>query len=293
MMEDIESATPALCRLQLGAELRRLRRDAGLKSGQVAKRLLWSPSKLTRLESGDNVVVEPDDTAALCALYGADPDTRSLLNTYATVTKTKQDRWDEPRDQPSVRPGLHAFIGIEASAASVRVYASEYVPGLLQTATYARETHRAAPMRFSSEEIEVRVAARTARQGLLLREEKPLESYFILNESLLRRRAMGREATREQLRHIAEVSTLHNVRVQVLPYSAGLHNSMACSFSLFRFTKVSASEPIVYLENMPSRALIGYASVVDEYERAFSDLLGLSLSPHDSLDMIRVTIEEL
>ncbi len=79
MITDVEAATPALCRLQLGSELRQLRLAAGLKGAQVVKKLIWSPSKLTRLETGENSTVEPADVMALCEIYGADPETAARL----------------------------------------------------------------------------------------------------------------------------------------------------------------------------------------------------------------------
>ncbi|MFE2873379.1 helix-turn-helix domain-containing protein [Embleya sp. NPDC059259] len=293
MIEDIESATPALCRLQLGAELRRLRHRADLKSSQVARRLRWSPSKVTRVEHGDNAVVEPDDAVMLCDLYGADPATRSLLHDYAVVTKTKQNRWESPGNQPTVQPTLHAFIGLERSAAAVRCYASEYVPGLLQTAAYARETHRSAPRKFSGEEIDLQVTTRMARQAVLHREESPLELFAILNEAVLRRHAGDSAVTREQLQHLANISTLENVQVQVVPFSLGFHAGMNGPFTIFRFARASPSRPIVYLENMAANWVVAHEAVIDGYERAFSDLQVLAPSSREARDMIHKVIKEI
>ncbi|MGC0416104.1 helix-turn-helix domain-containing protein [Embleya sp. AB8] len=293
MTDDIEPATPALCRLQLGAELRRLRRRAELKSSQVAKRLLWSPSKLTRLEQGDNVVVEPDDTTSLCDLYGADPETRSLLNDYATVTKSKQDEWRSPRAQPAIGPTLHAFIGLEAAATTRRAYASECVPGLLQTQAYTREIHRVSPIRLGSDEIDLHVATRMARQEALHRADEPPQLLFILNESVLRRRVGDPAVAREQLEHIADISTLHNVRVQVVPFTVRFHVGMICSFDILRFAKAAASRPIVHLETMASAWVVGRESAVDAYERAFQDLQALAPSPEETRDLIHRAIKEL
>ncbi|OPC79214.1 transcriptional regulator [Embleya scabrispora] len=293
MIEDIESATPALCRLQLGAELRRLRHRADLKSSQVAKRLLWSPSKVTRLEYGDNVVVEPEDAVMLCELYRADPATRTLLRDYAVVTKTKEDRWASGGDDALVRPTLHAFIGLEASAVALRCYASDYVPGLLQTEAYARATHKAVPGMFSTEEIEARVATRMARKEVLHRAEAPLDLRVILSESVLLRHAGGSAVARKQLEHIAEVSTLDNVQVQVLPFSLGIHAGMSGPFTLIRFAKNSTLRPIVYLENMAASWVVGQATVIDGYERAFSDLQALAPGPQEAREMIHEAIREM
>ncbi|OPC79194.1 transcriptional regulator [Embleya scabrispora] len=293
MMEDIESATPALCRLQLGAELRRLRREAGLKSSQVAKRLLWSPSKVTRLEYGDNVVVEPDDTAMLCGLYKADAETRSLLIDYATVTRTKQDRWASTGAHPSVGPTVHAFLGLEASATVVRDYESDYVPGLLQTEAYARAIHRTELRNYSSEEIEMRVAARMARQAALYRAEGPLELFVILSESVLRRRGGDSTVTVEQLKHIAEISTMRNVHVQVVPFSLGIHIGMSGPFTIIRFARASLAKPIVYLESMAASWVVARDSTIDTYEHNFRELQVLAPGPQEARNMIHEAIKEI
>ncbi|MFI1385865.1 helix-turn-helix domain-containing protein [Embleya sp. NPDC020886] len=282
MTQDIELGTPALCRLQLGVELRRLRCDAGLKSGQVAKRLRWSPSKLTRLEYGDNAIVEPEDAAMLCGLYKADTETRSLLVDYAWVTKTKQDRWTSTGEHPAVRPTIAAFVGLEASAAARREYEADYVPGLLQTEAYARAIHQTASKPYSPEEIELRVATRMSRQAVLYRAEAPLELFVILNESVLRRRAGDSAVTREQLEHIAEVSTLRNVLVQVMPFGLGVHLGMTGSFTIMRFGRSSVTRPIVYMENMAANWVVAQESIVDSYEHAFSELQVRAPGPQEA-----------
>ncbi|MEU0940886.1 helix-turn-helix transcriptional regulator [Embleya sp. NPDC005971] len=292
MIEDIESATPALCRLQLGAELRRLRHRADLKSSQVARRLRWSPSKVTRVEYGDNAVVEPDDAVMLCDLYGADPATRSLLHDFAVVTKTKQNRWQSSGDHPAVQPTLHTFVELERAAVALRCYASKYVPGLLQTAAYARETHRTAVSRFSADEIELRVATRLSRQVALHREDAPLELFVILNEGVLRRTADS-AMTREQLRHLASMSTLDNVQVQVIPFAAGFHTGMNGPFTIFRFAKTSAARPIVYLENLAASWVIAQETVIENYERAFSELQALAPGPREARNIIHKVLKEI
>jgi transcriptional regulator with XRE-family HTH domain len=72
MVGPIESASPALCRLHLSTELRRLREEKGLTAGEVARRFHWAPSKMTRLEKGDDGVIKPSDVMLLCQIYDAD-----------------------------------------------------------------------------------------------------------------------------------------------------------------------------------------------------------------------------
>lgn len=292
MTGDIESATPALCRLQLGTELRRLRLRAGFKAGAVAKRLLWSPSKITRLEKGDNAIVELSDVMALCAVYGADAETRSVLEGYAVVTKTRRDWWQSPEYRPVIRPSLKAFLGQEATAERLHTYESEFVPGLLQTVDYVRAIHQAAHASLSDEDVERLVTVRITRQEVLRRSDSPLRLTAIVNEAVLRREVGGPEVTRNQLGHIIDVAKLPNVRVQVVPFKLGLHPGMGGPFMILAFHKDAGLKPIVYLENLADAWVTREDRDVAKYQEAFEELQAVAPGPRESLHMIDEAIKE-
>ncbi|MFI2213745.1 helix-turn-helix domain-containing protein [Streptomyces sp. NPDC020141] len=293
MITDIESATPALCRLHLGTELRQLRQAAGLKANQVVRRLIWSPSKLTRLETGENATVEPSDVIALCDMYGADAEKRLLLTAYAVVTKTKRDWWQTAEYRPAISPTFKAYLGLEETAASMHKYEAEYVPGLLQTEEYVRAIYQVAHENRDAAEIDKHVAVRMARQEVLRRNELPLRFTAVVNEAVLYREVGGPSVARAQLEHIAEVvSSLPAVRVQVIPFKSGAHTGMNGAFTILSFREGDALKPIVYLENLGDAQVIRSAPDVDQYERAFTDLQADALGPQESLSMIREAIKE-
>ncbi|MFF3460709.1 helix-turn-helix domain-containing protein [Streptomyces sp. NPDC002730] len=293
MIEDVGAAAPALCRLQLAVELRALRDTSGLTASEVAKRLVVSPSKVNRLEAGENGVVEPADVMALCGIYGADPEQRATLVGYATVTKTKKDWWQEREYAPVIPPGFKAYLGQEATASALHNYESEYVPGLLQTEAYVRALHRRAHEGLSREEIDRLVAVRMTRQEVLHRNESPLRLIAIINEAVLRRRVGSAEVMREQLEHVAELaSTLPNVRVQVVPFEAGEHPGMNGAFTILQFRERDPFNPIVYLENLADAWVVRKQADVDRHEEAFTDLQAFAPGHPESLSMIKNAIEE-
>ncbi|NGO67458.1 helix-turn-helix domain-containing protein [Streptomyces boncukensis] len=293
MNSDAESATPALCRLQLGCELKQLRQSAGLKANQVVKQLIWSPSKLTRLESGENAAVEPADVMALCEIYGADKETRETLLGYASVTKTKRDWWQSPEHRPAIRPGLKAFLGLEATASALQTYHSEFVPGLLQCAAYVRAIYDSSDRASDPDELDRFVATRVARQDVLHRENAPLKLTAIINEAVLRRAVGGADVMREQLNHLAEVAdSLPNVRIQVMPFSHGAHTGMNGSFVVLRFPERLALKPIVYLENLADAWVNRREADVSRYTEAFTDLQALAPGPKESLKLIKEAAKE-
>lgn len=293
MIEDAGSAAPALCRLQLAVELRALRVARNLTASEVAKRLVVSPSKINRLEAGENGVVEPADVIALCEIYGADTELRATLVGYATVTKTKKDWWQEREYAPVIRPGFKAYLGQEATASALHNYEAEYVPGLLQTEPYVRALHRRAHEGLSPEEIDRLVAVRMTRQEVLHRKGSPLRLIAILNEAVLRRRVGSADVMREQLQHIADVATrLPNVRVQVVPFEAGEHPGMNGAFTILQFRERDPFPPIVYLENLSDAWVVRKEADVDRYEEAFTDLQAFAPGHPGSLSMIKKAIEE-
>lgn len=293
MITEIESASPALCRLQLGSELRRLRMIAGLKSAQVVRRLLWSPSKLTRLEAGENVTVERSDVMALCEIYGAEKEIREVLLEYAAVTKTQRDWWHKPEYRPLISPDFRAFLGLEATAHSLYNYEAEFVPGLLQTEAYVRTIHQRALQRFSADEVERYVTVRMTRQDVLRRPPFPLKLTAVLNEAVLYRQVGDGALMRKQLTHIVEtVETLPNVRVQVVPFRAGAHPGMNGSFFVLRFPENASTKSLVYLENLADALVLRRAGAIERYGEAFTDLQALAPGPQESLNLIKKAIKE-
>ncbi|MCS0638340.1 helix-turn-helix domain-containing protein [Streptomyces sp. LP05-1] len=291
MHTDVESASPALCRLQLARELKQHRLAAGLRNGQVVKRLLWSASKITRLESGDNVTVEPADVIALCDMYGVDGDARALLVNYAAVTKTKRDWWQSAEYRQVITPSFRAYLGLEAAASAMQNYESEFVPGLLQIEPYVRVIHRRAHEGLSEEEIDKLVQVRVTRQAALTRTNAPLKFSAIINEAVLRRRVGDADVMRAQMNHIVEMASLPSVRVQVLPYRAGAHPGMNGAFILLRF-RDNGPKPIIYLENLADALVNRREEDVERYEDAFTDLQSLAPGPEESLSIIKEAIKE-
>ncbi|MEU6487294.1 helix-turn-helix transcriptional regulator [Streptomyces sp. NPDC046887] len=291
MNTDAESASPALCRLQLASELRQLRLAAGLTGSQVVDRMLWSASKITRLETAENAVVEPSDVIALCEMYGADSETRSQLETYAAVTKTKRDWWQSKEYRQAIKPSFRAYLRLEAAASALQTYQSEFVPGLLQTEEYVRGIYRRAHAGMSDDEIDRVIEIRMTRQEVLTRSASPLKFSAIINEAVLRRSVGGVEVMRSQLQHIAEVAVLPSVRVQVLPFRAGAHAGMDGAFALLRFRE-GGLKPIIYLENLTNALVHRQEEDVERYGDAFTDLQSLAPGPEESLGVIKEAIKE-
>src|SRR3984885_4171106 len=212
-----EVRSPTVRRRELGALLRALRNQNGLTVEQAADQLLCSPSKVSRMETGHGAAT-PRDIRDLCNLYDVTDQTeRDRLMTLAR--EGKQQAWWQSYDL-----GYATYVGLEAEAVAISDFQSSVVPGLLQTADYARAGHEGAMPRLSSEEIERRIEAKLTRQGLLTQANPP-SFRTVLDEAALHRMVGGRRVMGTQLERLIEAAHLPNVTIQIIPFTLGAHPS--------------------------------------------------------------------
>lgn len=219
---------PAVRRRKLGEELRALRDRTGLTSGEAARIAGWHQSKISRIETGRSGV-KPEDIRRLLDVYAevVSPEQRALLEALSASAAGPGPGGDTGRgrqwwhDYRGLLPQEYRdFISLEASARSARTVELSVVPGLLQTPEYARAVTRAALGGLPEPKVDALVDVRLARQSVL-RADPPLELSAVLDEAVLRRQIGGPGVMAAQLRHLAQVARLPQVRLQVLPFSVG------------------------------------------------------------------------
>jgi transcriptional regulator with XRE-family HTH domain len=272
---------------QLAAELRRLREAMGLTGEEVASRLNWSASKVSRIETS-RTAVTASDLRTLLDLYQITGSTRDRL---AELGRTANQRgwWDAYGETLSY--GYSTFLALENDAESERFYGQMLVPGILQTRAYAEEIMRASLLATPPGEVARRVDARMTRQHLLAKEE-PLRLTTILDESVLRRQVGGPGIMASQIAHLIEMAALPHLTLQIMPFSRGAHIAMTGSFSLLRFPGPTASY-VVYLENMTGELFIESEIESYHYALAFDRLAEFSLSPEESVDFAAQLAREI
>jgi transcriptional regulator with XRE-family HTH domain len=275
-----ERRSPTLRRRELGTLLRALRNERGLTVEQVAERLLCSPSKVSRMETGQRGATARD-IRDLCDLYEVtNPDERARLARLAV--EGKQQGWWQSFELVD----LATYVGLEEDATAIRSFKSTTVPGLLQTADYARVIHEAAALDLSSERIDQFIQVRMTRQQALFR-ESPLQLWAVLDEPVLHRLVGGYRVMRDQLWHMAEAAKMPNVTIQIVPFSVGAHPAMESSFDILDLGAVAPS--VVYVEGLAGNMYLERTQDLERYEKAFEILRGTALGPQDSLELITET----
>ena len=271
-------SSPTMRRRRLGSELRRLRESAELKILQVATALECSTSKISRIETGQ-VAVRTLDLRAILNLYEVEESHRETLIELARQSRAKTS-WQAKLEMSEVR----ILAELEAAAVFIRTFGGLLVPGLLQTAGYARAVIGALRPELSFAEVENRVELRLMRQAVLTEEDPP--SYWaIIDDAALRRPVGGRAVMREQLFQLIELAQLPNVTVQVLPYRVGAHAGMCGDFGILSFSEPT-DQDIVYLEHNAGDLYLDHREQKEQiarHLRAFDYLIPEALRPDESI----------
>ena len=184
---------------------------------------------MSRLENGNQTATAADVRAWARALGVSDEvvdelvdDLRSLRVEYATWRRQLR-----AGHAPRQRVGQV----LEANTAAVRDLQTAVVPGLLQTADYARAVFRGLAVLQGQRDVEAAVHERLRRQEVLYQPGRDFR--FLLTEAAVRTRLCPAGVHRAQLDRLLVLSGLESVRVAVLPWTVELAVSPDHNFVLF------------------------------------------------------------
>lgn len=282
------SGGPTVRRRQLMTELKRLREDAGLTQDGVAGRLEWHATKLMRIETG-RTAPHPNDVRLMLEVYGVtDRDRVAALVKLAREAR-QRGWWYSYRDILLNRYDF--FIGLESEATSIRWFELAVIPGLLQTADYARALIRGDSPQMSDEEVERRVEVRMTRQRVLTGDDR-LQLWVILDEAAIRRVVGGPTLMRAQLQHLVDASEQGGNTIQVVPYAAGAHPGQAGPFVILKFAQTSEAD-VVYMETIGGNLHVDRPDEAQLFGRAFDHLRALAISPGDTRAMLYAEVAAL
>jgi hypothetical protein len=279
---------PTALRMLLGAHLRRLREESGFSREDAGWEIRASESKISRMELG-RVSFKERDIADLLTLYGVAGDEREVL--LARVRDANSLPWWHPYSD--VTPNwFHRYLGLEATAALIRTYEVQFVPGLLQTEDYARAVVRLGHGSARDEEVERRVQLRLQRQQVLTQPDAPT-FWAVVDEAALRRPVGGHKIMRDQLEAVMGVVTkTSNVRLQVVPLAAGGHAAAGGSFTILRFSHEDLPD-LVYIEQLTSALYLDKREDVEQYFDAVNRLYVTAAPPEQTVDILSQVIADL
>lgn len=248
------------------AELQAARAKAGLSRDDLAARINYSPSLVGMVESQRRV--PRLDFAQRCDEALGTAGTFARLHEHLRMAPFPT--WFRP------------FAQHESEATALHTFELVLVPGLLQTADYARAL-LGTRIGASEEDVDQLVAARLERQAILDRDDPPV-LWVVIDEGVLHRPVGGAEVMQAQLDHLMEMAERSNVVVQVIPGSVGAHEGVNGSFVIADF---AAAPSIVYLETALTGLVVERPEDVASVRLTYNTLRTEALPRAASLELLR------
>lgn len=266
----------------LARELRGLREAAGLTLEDAAARLDIAPSTLSRSESGQQQI-SVHVVKSMLDVYEADDRWDELLR---LARAARQRGWW----QAFGRGERTHFVGLETEATRARTFTAAYLPGLLQTADYARALFVAGLVWSSGEALENAVAVRMIRQERLVDPDTPLHLEAIVDETALHRPIGGPAVHRAQLAHLLRAAELPTVTLQVLPATVGAHPAIGSAFTLLSFGDLGEPD-IAYVEHALGALIMDKTPEVERASLSFDRLRAEAAGLANSAALLRGALD--
>src|ERR1022692_4873245 len=164
------------------------------------------------------------------------------------------------------------WLQAEGEAQSLRIWSPMLIPGLLQTAEYARALFLAAQTDTSEDAIGALVAARLERQ-VILDQVNPPDVVAVLDEAVLHRLVGSPQAMHDALAHVAELSQRPYIVVQVVPAGNGANAGLAGAFDIAAADGIAETLRMEGIEDQTTekRSLVRKAAVA--FDRVRGDAL--------------------
>lgn len=247
------------------AELRAARTRAGLSRDELAQQISYSGSLVGMIESMIRVPT---------LMFAQRLD--EVFQTTGTFGRMQEHLRASP-----FPAWFRDWLEAEREATALRWWEPMLVPGLLQTADYARAILRAGPEAVA-DEVEEMVSGRMGRQSILDREVPPL-LWVVLDEAVLHRSVGSPKIMHEQLLHLAEMADRPRMTVQVVPARTGTHAGLLGAFII---ASADGASDIVYLETSADGQVSDMPRVVAQVTLRFDILRATALPRDDSRDLL-------
>jgi hypothetical protein len=286
-LRDGDALGPTVPRLLLGLQLQRLREAADVSPDAAAYEIRGSRSKISRMENG-RVRIKERDVTDLLTLYGV-TDAKVRADMMTLVHQASSAGWWS-RYGDVMADWFESYLGLEMAASIIRTFELQFVHGLFQTEDYARAVTRLGYASAPADEIDRRVSVRLKRQDLLSG-PRPPRVWSVMDEAALRRPVGGRDVMRAQLSHLADVTAMPQVTVQIMPFSHGGHAAAGGSFTILRFAEADVPD-VVYIEQLTSALYLDKREDVDHYLEVMNVLSTEALTPAESTDFLAEILRE-
>ncbi|MBH1935954.1 helix-turn-helix domain-containing protein [Streptomyces sp. AV19] len=276
------SSSARAARDALAVRLLNLRKDAGLTGRELSARCGWHPAKTTRLQKG---MVAPTDAdiRAWCAACDADDQAGDLIATARAVDSMYLE-WRRLH-RTGMRKVQEDFYALHGRTRVCRVYASNAVPGFIQTPAYATALMQSiTDFQGTPNDVTEAVAARIARSRFLY--EGGHRFVVLLEEWVLRSRIGCHDTMVGQLRHLLTVMPLASLSLGVIPFTAQRIMWPLEAFYLF-------DDRRVLVETLTAEVNVTQPRELTDYHRAFAQLSKTAVHGDQARALVEAALDAL
>ncbi|MFF5589963.1 helix-turn-helix domain-containing protein [Streptomyces hygroscopicus] len=257
---------------RLGAELKKLRLQAGLSIAEGGKLIGMGAPHLSHIEAG-RTAIPTDRLRELVDAYGCKNE--PYVDELVSMAESDGKGWWSAYRRSFPQSALD-LAELESRATTMQSYETLLIPGLLQTDSYMRALFQSTRPDAARDEIDSLVRFRKARQDILSTE--PTTTFHaVIHEAALRMEVGGSHVMRGQLTHLIRASTLPGVTIQVLPFEMGVRGWFSTPFLLLS-TGVPGLETVV-ADHPSARMRLGDAESITHYGATFKELSEGALPP--------------
>lgn len=282
------STSPVVAAWELALRLRQRRDEMGVEVKTITQRLGFTRNYWSAVENERKILSEESLLKLVDLLEYDDEEREELLELRAAA---KGRAW-WMRYGGVLSSELQRLIGLEAGADRVRYYESLLIPGLLQTADYARAL-MIPSVTERRVEVDHRVEVRLHRQERIFGDD-PMDMTAVVSEAALRQEIGGPTVHRGQLEHLARViEGCPNVEVRIVPFTAtecGLFGAATTHLIYFANSRLPV---VAWQESVTNRGIIDDPDQVRDIAATYDEALKRTLTVADSLALVRRRIKEL
>lgn len=242
-----------------GAEMRRLREEAGMTREQLAVKTGYKAASIKAFEYGNRT-----PTPAIATDLDRIFDTKGMFAAIQREAEQETTAFGELRDY-------------EQRATVIRIWDLRVIPGLLQTEEYARVILK------DSELIDERIE----RQGIFAREDPPRVS-VIINEGVLYQEIGGPGVLRRQLEYLIRPDAPWTL--QIMPQMFGWNIGLEGPFMLL---ELEDEDAVGFVDGTLDGSVVDGKEKVAGLRSRWDRLTAAAMSPDASREMIEEIIAEL
>lgn len=273
-------------RARLAARLKAIRAGAAPSGSEFARSIGWQQPRVSKLETGKQPPTETDIRAWTAAGGASESVTAELLGLLAAARIEYVTHLDESRIEGGLTKVQDAHAALEARVTHIAEWQPAMVPGLVQTAAYARELfeRRDRPTLADPADADpaAMATARVRRQDVLYQPGRRIE--LILGEAAPRSTPGTIGTLLGQLDRLVSVIDLPTAELGIVPFPR---------MPVMPLSSFYLHDDVVYIETLTAEQQLSEPDEVAVYVKALRLLRAAAVTGPAAVALLQRVAAEL